>query len=299
MDLNEVAVFVGVVRAGSFSAAARRLGMPKSTVSARVSALEKRLGATLIRRTTRKLAITPAGQAFFERGQEALGVLETAEAEVRAGQAEPQGTLRLTAPSELGAVLLPPVIQHFRKLHPKVRLEIDLSDREVDLLAEGVDLAIRVGKLPDSGLIAKRLGTVYFAPFASQKYLSRAGVPREPAELRRHSCLRFRPLEGDEWRLSGPGGSVRVEAPAALVANNLALLKALAASGQGIALLPTFLCLPELQQAKLVRILPGWRAHVAPVQFVHSPQRFPPPPLKAFMEAGGELIRSRIGDFEL
>ncbi len=174
MDLNEIIIFVKVVEAGSFAGAARRLDVPKSTVSAKVSALERRLGVTLIRRTTRKLFVTEAGQEYFQQCLRSLQQISAAEEQVAQRQSIPQGLLRITAPVELGGTLLPSVITEFQKQYADVKLEVILTDRMVDLVSEGIDLSLRAGDLKDSSLIAKKLGSVYFAPFASPKYLKSA-----------------------------------------------------------------------------------------------------------------------------
>ena len=196
MDLNEVAVFIKVVQLGSFSGAAKQLAMPNSTVSSKVSSLEKRLGVTLIQRTTRKLNITPAGQAYFNRCIQGLEEIHAAEMEIAAVQGEPQGLLRITAPIDLGSRVLPQLVSDFTNTYPKVRVELILSDRKVDLLSESVDLAIRAGDLRDSTLIAKKVGSVYFAPFASARYLKAKGIPTHPRDLRLHHCLQFTPGTG-------------------------------------------------------------------------------------------------------
>src|SRR6185437_12712958 len=159
MDLNEISVFIQVVKTGSFTHAARKLGMPNSTVSSKVSSLEKRLGTTLIQRTTRKLSITAAGQAYFKRCLQGLEEIETAETEVMAIQSEPQGTLRVTAPIELGHGALCSILSKYSAKYPKVRTELLLTDREVDLISESFDLAIRAGDLEDSSLKAKKIGS--------------------------------------------------------------------------------------------------------------------------------------------
>ncbi|MBX9769040.1 MAG: LysR family transcriptional regulator, partial [Bdellovibrionales bacterium] len=194
MDLNEISVFIRVVQTGSFSLAANQLGMPNSTVSHRVSSLEKRLGITLLQRTTRKLHVTPLGEAYFKKCLQGLEALQIAEQDIVSNQKEPQGLLRITAPAELGSTVLPQIVSDFTKKYPKVQVESILTDRRVDLLGEGVDLAIRAGPLKDSSLIAKKIGSSYFAPFASTKYLKAKGTPHQPKDLSGHDCLLFPPL---------------------------------------------------------------------------------------------------------
>jgi DNA-binding transcriptional LysR family regulator len=296
MDLNEVAVFIKVVQAGSFSRAAKLLGMPNSTVSSKVSSLEKRLGTTLIQRTTRKLNITPAGQSYFKRCIQGLEEIEAAEVEIASIQGEPQGLLRITAPNELGSSVLPNLISDFVSRFPKVRVEILLTERRIDLLAEGVDLAIRAGELKDSTLIAKKVGAVYFALLASPKYLKNKGEPTHPRELRQHQCIQFTPLGVDEWKLSGPKGALNVAVPGRVMVNDMTMVKILAVRGDGIALLPSHFCHAEIVSGKLVRILPDWRTGLNPVHFVYPAQRFVTPKLSAFIAFATDVIKQSFED---
>ena len=299
MDLNEIQIFVKVVQAGSFSGAARQLGLPNSTVSAKVSALEARLRVTLLQRTTRKLSVTEAGQAFYARCAEGLNEILAAEAHLNAGQAEPSGTLRLTAPVEIGHSVLPPVIDAYQRRYPKVKVEIVFSDRNVDLVSEHIDLAIRAGALADSSLVAKRLGAAYFAPFSTREYLNRRGTPAHPRELSRHRILHFAPLGQEEWSLQGPRGRVSVAVEPCLVTNDLTMLKSLVLSGGGIALLPTFSCFAEVKDKRLVRVLPDWKTNTQPVHFVYPAQKFVPAKLSAFMGLAAEPLKASLQSFEL
>ena len=299
MDFNEVAIYIQVVQEGSFSQAARKLGMPNSTVSAKVSNLEKRLGVTLIQRTTRKLNITPAGVAYFKRCIQGMEEIKAAEAEIANAQGEPLGLLRLTAPSELGSSILPSIISQYSKKYPKARVELLLTDRRVNLLSENVDLAIRAGELKDSSLIAKRVGTIYFAPFASPKYLKSKGTPVHPKELRHHSCLQFTPFGVDEWKMTGPKGSLNVAVPGKILINDMLALKKMAMSDDGITFLPTYFCYPEVQAGKLVRILPEWRSHLTPIHFVYPAQRFVTPKLSAFIALAADIVKKSFEDCEI
>ncbi|MBX3021977.1 MAG: LysR family transcriptional regulator [Bdellovibrionales bacterium] len=292
MDLNEIAVFLKVVETGSFVKAAGQLGMPKSTVSAKVSALEKRLGVTLITRTTRRLHISEAGRAYYKQALAGLTQIQAAEQHLTATQREPQGALKITAPIELGSVVLPAAVAAMRKRYPGVNLELILRDDTVDLVAEGVDLAIRAGELRDSSLIAKKLGAVYFAAVASPKYLKAAGVLRSPKDLENHVCLQFPPLGLDEWQLSSSRGRQVVCLNRQLVVGDLNMIKNLTTAAMGVALLPMFFCAGELKSERLVRVLPEWRTEVRPVHFVYPAQKFVAPKTAAFIEVATDLIRS-------
>jgi DNA-binding transcriptional LysR family regulator len=282
-DLNEIAVFVKVAQAGSFTLAAKQLNMPKSTVSARVSSLEKRLGTTFIQRTTRRLSLTQAGRGYFERCLQALGEIEGAENEIANSKGEPQGILKITAPATLGSCLLPSIVTAYVKAYPKVSVDLILSDRTVDLVSEGVDLAIRGGELGDSSLVRKKLGISCFAPFASASYLKKSGTPAHPKDLREHQCLQFPPLGRDQWELTREKTKVAVSLSGRIVVDDLNTIKELALSGNGIALLPTFLCDQESRNGKLVRILPEWVSLPRPVSFVYPSQRFVSNRVQAFI----------------
>lgn len=299
MDFNEVAIFIKVVQEGSFSKAAHSLGMPNSTVSAKISSLEKRLGVTLIQRTTRKLNITPAGNAYFKRCMLGLEEIKAAEAEIANIQGEPQGLLRITAPTELGSTVLPQVISDFIKKYPKVRIEVLLSDRRIDLLSENVDLAIRAGEMKDSTLIARRVGSIYFAPFASPKYLKANGTPTHPRELKQHSCLQFTPIGVDEWKMTSSKGSLNVPLSGRVLINDMAALRKMAVMGDGIVFLPTYYCYTEVSNKQLIRILPEWRSNLAPIHFVYPAQRFVTPKLSAFMSMAADAIKRSFEDFEI
>jgi DNA-binding transcriptional LysR family regulator len=296
MDLNEVFVFIKVIQAGSFTQAAKQLGMPNSTVSSKISSLEKRLGTTLITRTTRRLSVTPAGKAYFKKCLQGLEEIKADEDEIAATQGEPQGNLRITAPVELGGSILPKLVCAYMNKYPKIGVDVMLTDRRVELLAEGIDLAIRAGELKDSTLIGKKLGYATFYLLASPKYLKARGEPLHPRELKDHQCLHFTPLGSETWKLAGPKGALNVHVPAKVIVNDLAMLKTMAISGLGIALMPSFYCHDEMGAGKLQRILPAWQTAESPVHFVYPAQKFVSPKLSAFIELATEPIKNLLAD---
>jgi DNA-binding transcriptional LysR family regulator len=299
LNLNEIVIFVKIVEVGSFIGAARALDMPKSTISAKLTSLEKRLGVTLIRRTTRKLHITDGGEAYYNQCLKALAQIMAAEEQVTQNQSAPHGQLRLTAPVELGAAILPPVIEEFSRIYPDVNLDIILTDRAVDLVEEGIDIGIRAGHLRDSSLISKRLGTIYFAPFASAKYLRRNKEPKTPKDLEGHCVITFSPLGSEEWQLVSQREKQTVQIKKRLVTNDLHLIKALTVSGMGISLIPTFLCYQEAKTGKLIRVLENWRSETRPVHFVYPAQKYVSPKIKAFIDVATGLLKKHLEITEL
>jgi DNA-binding transcriptional LysR family regulator len=299
MNLNEIAVFIKVVELGSFSQAAKNLGMPNSTVSSKVSSLEKRLNTTLIQRTTRKLLVTPAGQAYYKRCVQGLEEIRAAEEELAQGRGEPQGLLRITGPVELGNNIFPKLISEYTKKYPKVRVEVILTDRRVDLIAESIDLAIRAGDLKDSTLMAKKVGETKFVLVATPKYLKANGTPAHPRDLLQHQCLQFTPIGIDQWKLVSSKGSFNAPVKGRIIVNDLNTLRNHALLDDGIAFVPNFFIYPEVKAGKLVRVLGDWRSAVAPMHFVYPAQRFVTPKLSAFIAMATETFKQAFANVDL
>ncbi|MFE8596845.1 LysR family transcriptional regulator [Archangium violaceum] len=283
MDLNELLVFAKVVQAGSFTVAARGLRMPKSTVSRKVSELEERVGAQLLQRTTRKLRLTDVGQAYYEHCARIVAEAEQAELAVTRMQSAPHGLLRVTAP--LTFSFLGPIVAEFLKRYPEVQVELVCTDRSVDLMQEGFDLAVRAGRLADSSLIARKLGNVERVVVAAPSYLQERGVPKSPKDLERHDCLVFGAgMEGNAWTLHSGNKSVQVSVRARLVVNEPDMLRAVAVAGAGIALLPTQPSDTDLTLGRLRRLLPDWSSSGAPVHAVYPSTRHHSPKVMAFVD---------------
>ena len=205
-DLTDIVVFVRVVEAKSFTAAAERLGIAKSVVSKYVTRLEERLGARLLNRTTRRLSLTEAGAALYERSRLALEEIAETERCVGIVQAAPRGTLKLNAPMSFGILHLGPALPEFLMRYPEITLDVSYNDRFVDVIEEGYDVTLRIiSALPDSTLVARSLTPVHFVVCAAPRYLERAGVPETPEDLMRHNCLLFTLTSGNEWHFDGPG----------------------------------------------------------------------------------------------
>lgn len=286
MDLNHVAAFVRVVQDGSFTAAARALGLPKSSVSRSIAQLEQDLGVRLLHRTTRKLHLTDAGTAFHNRVSRALADIDEATAAASDLQRELRGTIRVTAPVDLGVWAVAPIVARFVRRHPTVHIEVRLSSRYVDLVAENFDLAVRAGPVRDESLIARRAGALDLGLFASSRYVARRGVPKTIAELELHDCANLRTDTGTfVWKLTSPSGEeASVEPRGSISADDISFLKKAILAGGGIALLPLFLVAREEQSGKLVRVLPEWRFTGSMLHVVYPSARYIPQRVVAFRD---------------
>ena len=283
MDLNEILVFARVVQAGSFTAAAAALGMPKSTVSRKVSDLEERLHSRLLQRTTRKLSLTDVGRTYYDYCARIVGEVEDAERAVSTLQETPRGLLRVTAP--INVAFLGPIVSDYLKRYPEVRLDLFCTGRTVDLVEERFDLGIRGGALADSTLIARRLGSAKWLLVATPGYLQRRGRPRSPDDLRKHDCLLFGagPDSGG-LRLENGDRSVQVALSPRLTATDIDVVYAVATAGLGIAVLPAFRCVEDLRARRLTRVLADWNVPSTSLHVVYPSTRHISPKVKSFID---------------
>jgi DNA-binding transcriptional LysR family regulator len=285
-------VFVRVAELGSFAAAAKQLRMSATMAAKHVAALEDRLGAQVIRRTTRRHSLTEVGRIYLERARALLADFETAEATTRALQAEARGTLRVTAPVVLGAQALAPLLGELIAAHPSLHVELTLQDRVVDLLEEGYDVALRSGPLPSSGLIVRPLQPLAMLLAASPSYLRERGTPKHPRELSAHECLGFSYLvHRDRWRLLGPDGEHAVPVRSRITINNGLALREAAVGGAGIVMQSALLLQGDLKAGRLVRVLPRYAPPSRQAQLVYPPDRWRSPKLQRFVE----LVMARLG----
>jgi len=262
LDLNDIAVFVQVVRHGSFAEAARRLGLPPNTVSRRVQQLEAQLGTRLMQRSTRKLTLTSAGQAFHERCAGAVDGLVEAGQELITGSREPSGLVRVAATADFFDFFPMEWVADFLAAHPLVRVDFVLSDAKADLIAEQIDVAFRGGALPDSGYVGRKLMSVRTdGMVASPAYIAARGAPATLQELANHDCVTAaHPSGRTVWRLVGPGGAEEeVQVSGRFTGNTAQALRKAALAGLGVALLPPTMARLDLEAGRLVRVLPQYQ----------------------------------------
>lgn len=285
-NLADIAVFVEVVKAGSFTTAAHELGLSRSVISKYITRLEQRLGVRLLNRTTRRLSLTEAGQRFFQQSQSALIQLENAEGEIHAMQAKPQGLLRISAPSSFGIIHLAPLIPLFQQIYPDLNLDLSISDKLIDIVDEGIDIAIRIGELPDSTLIAKHIAPCRYAVCASPNYFKQHAKPNTPEDLTQHSCLLFQFWNApNQWQfLSKDNQFINVKVRGEVVSNNSLALREIMLSGGGISIAPTFLVGADITNGRLLPVLSDY--HIKPVSIyaVYPHRQYLTAKVRAFLE---------------
>lgn len=276
MDWSRVPVFLKVVEQGSFTAAAKLLGVPKSTTSRSVTTLERELNVQLIKRTTRALELTEAGRAFYARAKAAGAALEEAQAELQQNADEVSGRVRLSVPND--AMPMVSVVSAFAKKHPNIEVELLVSNRQVNLIEEGVDLALRAGKLDDSSLIARRLAQSDLGLFASPEYLRRHGAPKKVDDLSKHELVLFRSRTAKQRvRLESTAGEEReVQLHGQVSVDDLSFVRGLVLGGVGLGLLPIFFMEVRAFGQRLERVLPDWRVAGGGVHLVMPAQKYVP-----------------------
>ncbi|MCL4758855.1 MAG: LysR family transcriptional regulator [Rhodocyclaceae bacterium] len=287
MDPNDLLIFANVAELGSFSRAAEHLGLPKSTVSRRITLLEEQLGERLMLRTTRKLTLTEFGYSLLHHARHVAEEVDAALALAEHRQVRPSGRLRISMPGDFANVLLVDLLAAFTALHPGVSLDIDLSPRRVDLIGENFDLALRMGDLPDdSSLAARKVGVFSSNLYAAPDYLREHGTPAQPSDLMAHASLRLASRSGEplDWILRNDATEVRINPPARIIANSPELLIRLAASGSGIAAVPNQYAAPFVARLQLVRVLPGWCLPAVDCWAVFPGRRLMPAKTRAFLD---------------
>ena len=288
LEPNDLVLFARVVDEGSFSRAADRLGYPKSTVSRRVAALETQLGEQLLRRTTRKLTVTDFGRAVLEHAHHVVEDVAAAESLAQHRQVQPSGRLRVTMPNDMANLVLAPMLAEFVLKYPAVTLEVDLSSRFVDLIAENFDVAVRMGELRDDAtLAARRIASFTSGLYAAPSYVARRGVPAEPEALMEHDALRVLARTGDPQVWTLVRGEARWEGipPGHATANSPELLMRMALGGAGIAMIHDPFAAPYLERGELVQVLPDWSTPPVAASAVFPGRRLMPAHARAFVDA--------------
>ena len=286
-DPNDLLIFARVAEDGSFTAAADRLDLPKSTVSRRISQLEERLGERLMVRTTRRLTLTDFGEALLEHARQMVSEIDAVKALAESRQARPSGRLRVSMPSDFANLLLTDALAAFSAMHPAVSLEVDLSPRRVDLLGESFDVAIRMGELPDDALLAaRRLAVFPSGLYASPGYLAEHGDPDRPEALNSHRALRLLTRTGEPlgWTLMRGDARWQGTPPGSITANSPELLIRLARGGAGITAVPDYFAAPYVRRGELRRVLADWCLPSHTAWAVFPGRRLMPAKTRAFLD---------------
>lgn len=295
LDLNNVAVFVEVVERGSFTKAAASLALPKSSVSRSVARLESELGATLLRRTTRKIALTDAGREWFERARRALVELEDAGAAASHDERDPHGIVRLTAPPDAGRALVD-VLARFAERYPRVHVELIVTSRRLDLIEERIDLALRAGRLSDSSLIARKLFETELRLYGAPSYLERRGRPKSLADLADHDVVLFRGVRGrSTLALEGPHGKTKLDVTGPISADDFAIVVEALLAGMGVGLAPDAWIQEPILAGRLEHVLPKWSGRGGAIHLVHPGTRALPERVRLLRDFLVEELTSLVG----
>ena len=279
--LNDMALFVEVVKAKGFRGASEATGVPNSTLSRRISALEKAIGLRLLHRTTRKVELTEAGQVYFERCKRIVDEARLAHEQLGEMLAQPSGVLRASLPVDFAVIYMAPLIVEFAERYPGITFDFDLTPRQVDLVSEPYDVAIRMGEPESSHLIARPVALLVPRLYASPRYLERSGEPKEPADLERHECLNI--LKATAWTLHSGKDSTQVSTSSRFKVNSVGLIRSLATLGMGIMLVPEAIVADDLAAGRLVRVLSPWHGKPMPV-YALTETRLLPAKTQRFIE---------------
>ncbi len=295
-QLGAMRAFVRVVQTGSFSAVGRELNTTQATISKKVAALEAKLGVKLLTRSSRDISLTQAGADYYEQTVVVLAELDEVEARVRSQVATPQGTLRVTAPAPFGRLVLAPIIGEFLERYPDIKLDMTLGDRHVDLIAEGVDVAIRARKLEDSSLIARHLFDNPMLLVASPEYVKLHGEPREPADLKRHNCIVYSLLRtGNYWHFTHQGKETSVPVTGTFQSDSGDTNLEVALSRLGITALPIWMVNEHLQSGRLVQLLSDYQADQIPFNAIYPQNRYVPLKVRCFVD----FIKDKLAESTL
>ena len=285
-DLDNILVFVKVAQLESITRAARSLGMPISTVSRRLSVLESKLSVSLLRRTTRRMTLTAQGREYFSQCQEPLALLQEAERVLTHAQTAPEGLLRVTVPVVLGQEAFLDFVSGFLRDHAQIRIDLFITNRFLDLIADNIDVAIRFGELEDSSLVALRLGTTIRHVVAAPRYLKNRTVPTEPADLESHDCVMLNAKNNEtDWDLVNGSREARIHVSGPISSHDFDSISRFVYRGHGVGLLPSSYCDEAIAAGRLIRLLPRWTSRQVPLFAVYSSRRFLPSRLRVFLDA--------------
>jgi len=283
--LGAMEMFVRIVETGNFSAVARQLGTTQPTISKQLTALEKQLRTRLLNRSTRSLSLTEAGATYYERCRRIIDEVRDAEGALGQLQSALAGTLHVNGSIALGQIFLAPLVLRFQRQYPELAIELSLSDRYIDLVEEGVDVAVRIGRLADSNLVARRLGSTRRVLVATPAYLAAHGTPKRPEDLAHHSCLLYAYLSsGNEWTFKGPEGEIRVRVQGNFKANNGEAIRQALLANVGVAMSPDWLIHDKLESGEVVALLPEFAPPPLDINAVYPSGRHVSTKVRTFIE---------------
>jgi DNA-binding transcriptional LysR family regulator len=290
--LDAMEMFVRIVETGSFSAVAREMSTTQPTISKQITALERRLKTRLLNRSTRRLSLTESGQAYYERCKRIVDDVREAESTLGRLQGPISGNLHIDTSIALGQMFVTPLVLEFQRRYPELTVELTLNDRFIDMVGEGVDVAIRIGRLTDSNLVARRIGATRRATVATPAYLAAHGTPRRPEDLVHHNCLLYSYLStGNEWLFQGPEGEIRVRVSGDFKSNNGHALREALLAGRGIAVTPDWLAHDGLRSGAVVAILPEFAPTPMDINAVFPSNRMLSAKVRAFVDFLQEAFR--------
>lgn len=290
IEISELQAFVAVVRAGSFTAAAASEQSNKSQISRTVTRLEEKLQVRLLQRSTRRLSLTDVGKTFYKRANSILSDLEHCETEVSQTKDRPTGTLRITAGAEFGNLRVNKLLAEYAKLYPEVRVDASYTNECKNIIHEGYDLAIRVGPLQDSQLIARKIGVLVYGLYASRDYVRRTGVPKTPADLQRRPTLMFSRLGEESWRLQNGDEAVEIACKPRAMADSALAIYEMIKNDLGIGMLPRFMMDCDVKAGDIVPVLPEWGHNPVPIHALTASSKYMQPKIRAFID----LAKARL-----
>lgn len=295
-QLSAMRAFVRVVQMGSFSSAGRDMNTTQTTISKKVAALEKKIGVKLLTRSSRDHALTPTGAEYFEQCVAILGKLDEAETRARSEVASPRGTIRIAAPIAFGRLVIAPHIAEFFTLYPEIKVDLALSDRHVDMISDGIDVAIRAKQLEDSSLVARHLFDNQMILLASPEYLAQYGEPKEPQELKQHNCLVFSNLKSiNVWRFIKEDKELSVTVSGNFQSDNGDVLLEVALAGIGIVQLPNWMVNAHIKSGTLKEIMSDYSGQTLPFNAIYPQNRYVPLNVRCFVD----FMKEKLSDGEM